>query len=404
MKKNRYICLFFLMIVCILLGNGCKKNRKIDKKYYDFQKGFANYRPQEIVETPKGYYFLVENYIYYMDKELSKETILCSKPECLHEKEQMDHVIECEGFFASPTSIGYYDGYLYIAARNISYQERHTSIYKMSLDGTKREVIYTSKDIQAVATHRGNCYIYEKAYNTEGTILIVNMLALDNPQKVTKLYEETYKIADINYMTCYEENCYFMVVDWSTGELVIYNKGINLEDGTVSDYCTFATAPLKVDKNGIYCSKDTTIDAEKYIWENEYYYCGVNGKEKKVLTEKDFPAIARNATLYCVDEKYIYFLDIEYGGREIPKEERRLYIYTYDGTLAATIKTGLLDSTKTIYFSGVENTMIIKDWFDGEFIYYYVDKDTFCGEKVEPKEFLRVNIQSMHPAFSGTYE
>lgn len=404
MKKNRYICLLFIIIGCILLCSGCKKSGKIDKKYYDFQKGFANYMPQEIVETPKGYYFLLGFYVYYMDKEFSKGTILCSRPECLHEKEQMNHVIDCEGFFPEATSIGYYEGYIYVTARNIAYQEGDTSIYKISLDGTKKEVIYTSKYIKAVAVHRGNCYIYEKTFDGKGSILTVNALNLDKPKNVTKLYEEKYKTADINYMTCYEENCYFMVVDWSTGEFVTYRKGINLEDGTVSDYCTFSTGPLEIDKNGIYCSRFTTTDKEKDIWENEYYYCGMDGTEKIVLTEKDFSAIARNATLCCVDKKYIYFLDIEDGGGAVPKEERRLYIYTYDGKLAATIKTGLRDSVDTIYFSGVENTMIIKDWVGEELIYYYVNKDTFCGEEVEPKEFLRVNRQSTRPAFSSRYE
>lgn len=401
MKRKLFGCLAFILMICMFLCSSCKPKQEIN---YDYQKGFSHNDAQTIVKTQDGYYFLLGNYIYYMDKEFSKGTILCSKPECLHEKEQIDYIINCDGFFSSPTSIGYYDGYLYVSAEDFTSQERNTVIYKVSLDGVNRKIIYNGSEyIQRVVIHRGKCYIYERAFDKEGSILMIYTFSLDNSQTVTKLYEERYKDAHINYMICYEENCYFVVVDWSTGELVTRRKGINLEDGTISEYCTFATGPIQIDKNGIYCSKATTIDTGEYVWENEYYYCGIDGNDKIVLTEEQFPPIAQNATLYRVDENYIYFLDIYYGELAVPEEERRLYIYTYDGELAATIKTGGLAGL-TVYYSGVKNVMIIKSSNEGEYIYYYVDKETFCGEEVKPKEILRIGIDEMSPAFSITYD
>lgn len=224
-----------------------------------------------------------------MDKELSKSAILCSKAECFHEREQLEHIIDCDGFFSSLSSIGYYNGYLYVTADNIAYQEAHTSIYKVSLDGTKREVIYNSNEsMQRVVIHRGKCYVHEQAFDKEGTILTIRVFSLDNPKEIKQLYQERYQNANINCMMCYEENCYFLVLDYSTGELVTYRKGINLEDGSISEYCKFATTPINIDKNGIYCRAATITDEGKYTWKNEYYYCGMDGKDKKVLTEKDF--------------------------------------------------------------------------------------------------------------------
>lgn len=96
-------------------------------------------------------------------------------------------------------------------------------------------------------------------------------------------------------------------------------------------------------------------------------------------------------------------MDINYGELAVPKEECKLYIYTYDGELAATIKIGELGTT-AMYYPGVGNDMIIKCMIDEDYIFYHVDKETFCGEEVQLKEIFRLNIEEMSPAFSITYD
>lgn len=407
MRRKFFNGVTFIVILAILLCSGCQKKEKIEEEYYDFQKGFASAWSQGIIATPKGYYFIIGNYLYYMNQELSKGTLLCSKAECLHQKEQIEHVIDCDGFFGGGlrTSIGYYKNHLYISTEDITKRERNDIIYKVSLDGTEREIIYnTSGEIRNVLIHRGNAYVYEVVFDENGCNLIINEVCLDNTKEVKVLYKEQYETANINDITCYEDNLYFLE-PFSEDEQE--RKRINLKDGTVSEYCSFANGAVEIDKNGVYCTVTTPIEELEYAWETEYYHCDIDGNEKKRLTEKDFPPIARNAILYQLDEKYIYFLDIDYGEEEVPKEERRLYIYTYDGELAATIKTGEMSGSAE-YFPGIGNDMIIKSFIEEEDIsydvYYYVDKETFCGEEVEPKEILRINTDEMSPPFAVTYD
>lgn len=108
------------------------------------------------------------NFLNFYDKSLENPIVVCSRPECMHENEPEDKRTECNAFFGSQTDLKYYNGFLYISADAMKGDEA-CSIYKVSLDGSEREKIYTGAQgggLQFVI-YKGDIIVFEKQYKED---------------------------------------------------------------------------------------------------------------------------------------------------------------------------------------------------------------------------------------------
>lgn len=138
-------------------------------QYYD-----VTMETHPIVEVGDGYYMIVGNYIYYVDKETMEYTPLCNKANCLHQKEtDQTKVTGCNAMVrtdpGSRTVLNYYKNCLYISGMEIMATEYGISetkyvMDKIPLDGGNREIVHEFENpVDMAITHRGYIYYTSKA-------------------------------------------------------------------------------------------------------------------------------------------------------------------------------------------------------------------------------------------------
>ena len=369
MKKS--ILLAVLGIVCFNLSacNNISSEKQVDTEYYDCEVGFTGILGNKIYDSPDGYYFLMNNYLMFADKNLEQPVFVCNKAECLHNKETAENKVNCDAFFGRANSVRYYNGKVYVCALSLVNQNNDsTSIYSLDVDGSNRKVIYSSKnDMESMIIHQGQVYIYEKKYTDESGNMVdspvctVSRFDLKKPDESEVIFESTdYPNADINDMKCYKDNLYFEVFGDSFDSFICK---IDLNSGNIEKY---KYDFLKMGQDSLFCGNNIINNAEDLTWENEYFECDMNGNIKRKLTKEEFPILEENVTFDFVDDNYLYFQDIDYGGNMVPLEERKMHVYTYDGDMVGEIAYGN---------QGIE---YLADFYPGneKYLFFYVRDDT----------------------------
>ena len=367
MKKS--ILLAVLGIVCFNLSacNNISSEKQVDTEYYDCEVGFTGVMGNKIYDSPDGYYFLMNNYLMFADKNLEQPVFVCNKAECLHNKETAENKVNCDALFERANSVRYYNGKVYVCALSLANQNNDsTSIYSLDVDGSNRKVIYSSKnDMESMIIHQGQVYIYEKKYTDESGNMVdspvctVSRFDLKKPDESEVIFESTdYPNAGINYMKCYKDNLYFEVFGDSFN-----NFKIDLNSGNI-EKCKYDF--LKIGQDSLFCGNNIINNTEDLTWENEYFECDMNGNIKRKLTKEGFPILEENVTFDFVDDNYLYFQDIDYGGNMVPLEERKIHVCTYDGDMVGEIAYGN---------QGIE---YLADFYPGneKYLFFYVRDDT----------------------------
>lgn len=369
MKKS--ILLAVLGIVCFNLSacNNISSEKQVDTEYYDCEVGFTGILGNKVYDSPDGYYFLMNNYLMFADKNLEQPVFVCNKAECLHNKETAENKVNCDAFFGRANSVRYYNGKVYVLALSLANQNNDsTSIYSLDVDGSNRKVIYSSKnDIESMIIHQGQVYIYEKKYTDESGNMVdspvctVSRFDLKKPDESEVIFESTdYPNADINYMKCYKDNLYFEIFGDSFDSFICK---IDLNSGNI-EKCKYDF--LKIGQDSLFCGNNIINNTEDLTWENEYFECDMNGNIKRKLTKEEFPILEENVTFDFVDDNYLYFQDIDYGGNMVPLEERKIHVCTYDGDMVGEIAYGN---------QGIE---YLADFYPGneKYLFFYVRDDT----------------------------
>ena len=369
MKKS--ILLAVLGIVCFNLSacNNISSEKQVDTEYYDCEVGFTGILGNKVYDSPDGYYFLMNNYLMFADKNLEQPVFVCNKAECLHNKETAENKVNCDAFFGRANSVRYYNGKVYVLALSLANQNNDsTSIYSLDVDGSNRKVIYSSKnDIESMIIHQGQVYIYEKKYTDESGNMVdspvctVSRFDLKKPDESEVIFESTdYPNADINYMKCYKDNLYFEIFGDSFDSFICK---IDLNSGNI-EKCKYDF--LKIGQDSLFCGNNIINNTEDLTWENEYFECDMNGNIKRKLTKEECPILEENVTFDFVDDNYLYFQDIDYGGNMVPLEERKIHVCTYDGDMVGEIAYGN---------QGIE---YLADFYPGneKYLFFYVRDDT----------------------------
>ena len=364
-----------ILFVCSLTACSTKQ-QEIEKTFSECQRGFIESIGNQFVETPYGYYALVGDYLGYLDENMDNLTLVCSKPDCLHNQEEKENVIDCNAFAGGAVAIQYHEG-----------------------------KIYTGGDFTSAFVFYGDDILcYEKRYESgqSNPKSVIIRFPVESPEKEKIIYENSdFAEANINNFMVYEDYCYFRLdesgaeTDDGTG-WIAHGMKIDLKTNEVKKCCEFANRGFLVGKDRLICRQLLEYDTELWTGSYKYYECTLDGEKLREITKEDYKALDDNTNLILLDDEYVYLSDINYGGGEVPASERYIYVYTYSGTLVAKIPTGEY-SIAVNYLSGNEKYFIIKDRSgeeeNRELVCYVVDKSKFGkGACVSAREVIRVPL------------
>lgn len=198
--RQKIIFFICILSICSVLS-GCKEEKISYEDTYiegqDFQyMYFGNTYENGIsmAETEDGYYKLLDNYIYYIEKETMKAVPLCGKTDCLHEKETVAHKKDCNAYIESEDGyVNLYKDQLYVRTTVYDQEEQtnYSEFYAISLDGSQRNKVCQVKEdnIQLWMIHRGKIYyaVDEKGANDKQQIAL-KALDLKKPNKSETLF------------------------------------------------------------------------------------------------------------------------------------------------------------------------------------------------------------------------
>ena len=165
-----------LLAALFAFSSGCTGERDYGTEYNpetDFQYSYDNQNAyQTMVQSDgKGQYLAKNGYIYYYSNETNKLTPLCNKPNCLHDIESdMNRQNDCNAFIGRQNEfIQYYEGNVYCFAEDLVEKEKHSCLYRISRDGSRRDKIFTASEemnvnVTAWLIHRGRLYYGLESY------------------------------------------------------------------------------------------------------------------------------------------------------------------------------------------------------------------------------------------------
>ena len=128
----------------------------------DFDNGLGH-AYTTILSTEDAYYFpgTLPGYLYYYDKLTGEGGVLCPKPECVHDSIRNNK--DCCGLICADngTTVNLYNGKIYYMTYDGT--DRHHYLYRIDLDGTRREKICkmdggSHYEPQHAYIHRGKLY------------------------------------------------------------------------------------------------------------------------------------------------------------------------------------------------------------------------------------------------------
>ena len=303
MKKTARIFLWIMLIALSVSGCAVKDSIDDSDTYIfgqDSQETFMRYQYfQRVAESEDAYYFLSgENqFAYIIDKASHICRPLCNKSNCLHDKEtSYAKKQECNAFLgATEGGLIFYKNHLYYK----DYTEitdkdgvRHPTheIQRLSLDGTKRDAVYSTSEgvIWDFKIHRG--YIYFTATMYEGdnfsasgenqSLYRISVDGKGEPEEVIPLYEyENTNIMD----TRYYGNHIFLYIDHFTGDEENTDQYLLRYDIETGEQ-TNISKNLKTNTGSLF-----TIFNGKIVFANKHkiYSCDLNGENEQEILDCD---------------------------------------------------------------------------------------------------------------------
>ncbi len=174
MKNRIFIVLFallLLLLLILLLASCGKEDVKLPTDQVgseEFQKNMHQSNSSYLLfacETEDGYYFTEDAYVYFMDRETKRVTVVCGKPECAHRGTTCNAWVNAH-------SLWFYDGRLYYAngdavEENGSFVDYGERLYSLAPDGTGRRAVQalervpggnTALKLTSPILHRGVTY------------------------------------------------------------------------------------------------------------------------------------------------------------------------------------------------------------------------------------------------------
>lgn len=244
--KLRKLTIFLCVVLCFTVLFGCSSlPPNSGSSYVEGQDHQFMYQTDSFItgmaESPDGYYFMVLNFLYYMDKDTMKPVVLCGKPDCLHGKEtDPSRIWKCSGYFLTGATkfIAWWDGNLYAYVKRT--QEADDlgagALVRISPDGSKREEIYRfSEEPGHMAIHRGKLYFasafYDLGLDANYRLRSINLTQDRGNEQV--LFEGNRESGSIQSIWCYGNRLYFLEQFSEDGFVKFEWRQVDLMTGTV---------------------------------------------------------------------------------------------------------------------------------------------------------------------------
>ncbi len=150
------------------------------------------------------------NYLYYLDKQSLASAPLCSKPNCLHDRELDDFKrTTCGAYVFDPSNLIAYDGKLYLVCTEVNDKDAlyQTVLNAYSADGTflKREAILPSGGPYIM--HEGFLYYICYAQKEEQSGYALNRYSMsDKKTEIIRFYPEDQMF--VSNLMAYENYLY----------------------------------------------------------------------------------------------------------------------------------------------------------------------------------------------------
>ena len=245
--KRIYSILFVLLLLC------CSSCTVQEEETYGFETdcqynyGTGASGRYYLAESEDGYYYRNKAFLHYIDKETMTDTVLCNKPNCLHDKTEdadMQVLRNCNAYVGNSfwEDIFYYKDAIYTVLPYAEVDEntliRSFVLTQISLDGTKRKSVWdvTYKIDGKVDTpmvsafHRGKLYFIVSGWNYGNpTYLFCYDM---KTKKVEEIYQSEWSfdririIEDSIYVYQWEDEGSSLVrIDLETKESKVYENG-----------------------------------------------------------------------------------------------------------------------------------------------------------------------------------
>ena len=248
---SRRIC---LLIVTLCMLTGCiscqsRNGAVTDNAYHAgtdsqfFQQSFS-LAPSGIQETEDGCVFVHQQFVYRFDIKQKKITPLCSKINCLHDEETDDEKKKnCNAYLenmitGAEVQLMLYKDHVFASYLGTDWSKMKypTTIMRLSLDGSSREVFNEQSSMQRCMLHRG--YIYyltplftagpDQIASSYPVLRISAEKAFSKPELIFQMDEHVIGAGNIfgfgNYVVFYyhisEESHFLFLFDQTTEEIV----------------------------------------------------------------------------------------------------------------------------------------------------------------------------------------
>lgn len=307
MKNIKYSISIIMLI--ILITCGCSHNNfEIDYSDtyifgQDSQETFMGFQNKAyMAESEDSYYYMDSfifgyGFVYVIDKATHNCQPLCNKNNCLHDKEtDYEKKLNCNAFLNTIgyDSLVYYNNSLYFNTET-DYEDKDGNlftqyeIYKLSLDGTGRELVYSTADfrINSIKIHRGYIYLDSYNFDKEGAAsrnnMVIYRISADGKGELTELFP-LYKYEDVNLTDMrFYGNHVFLCIDQPyevDGEIVPVSSLIRYDLQT--DEWEILSDKFNNGMDGFF-----TIFNDKLVFGNgsKIYECDFNGDNQKEILD-----------------------------------------------------------------------------------------------------------------------
>jgi len=278
---------------------------------YHFDTDYQSYfdRPC-ITKGEKGYYYWLDNRIYYYDTATEQNVALCSKAECKHSDETCNAYFN-EDFSGDKDSfvnsyVQYYDGSLYVVGVD---PKGKVNLYKVAADGSSRDRYMTlfKQNINSVS---GDQMIADFTYPDicihRGYVYYINNMESEPKLYRAKLGSDRSEVIYENegtHSTTYRIKPYGDRVYFQSGNFTDEDQ-VNVEGGIYA---------YDIEKQKVSLYKESAI-SDYLFYEDTLYYSTAEGicraaEEKGSDDDRIIETKSSHADFFLLNEQTIAYMD-----------------------------------------------------------------------------------------------
>ena len=294
-----------------------------------------------------GYFLLSDGYLYFADIESQSATILCNKPNCLHNS--VYYNTECNAHIGVDGSITYNEGYIYYIGDSAETMDG-SALMRVATDGSGiREAVCSKEHItNEWDVHRGCFYNAYREYRLEDKLeninisrLVIEKVSLSSNGETEILFDSVDFLQDssFSYLAVFDDYLYYSYQyytekDELIDKLICYDLSSNTEKEVAIPEGD--NNPYEFGISYIYPLGDKLIFKAGY----EIYRCDLNSEniEKVMTLEDEYHNIFTDGT-YLYEDNFANFLNSELLSIE-KADSRQLKVYDSNLKLIDTLDVG----------------------------------------------------------------